>query len=137
MVVEGNNFFKKSFLSQFYYVPRQSNEEAYNLYCETTLLLFLPGANDKNFLHKNLADPQSELYLNPHEALYNFVHDNQSACPELIREEFKMALRQEAGEEVLLMSLMLISWCCLHWRMMTRWSHWMRMSWAWYVPGRT
>ena len=87
-------------MSQFYYVPRQSNEEAYNLYCETTLLLFLPGANDKNFLHKNLADPQSELYLNPHEALYNFVHDNQSACPELIREEFKMALRQEAGEEV-------------------------------------
>ena len=38
-----------NFLSQFYYVPRQSNEEAYNLYCETTLLLFLPGANDKNF----------------------------------------------------------------------------------------
>ena len=88
------------FLSQFYYVPRQSNEEAYNLYCETTLLLFLPGANDKNFLHKNLADPQSELYLHPHEALYDFVHDDQSACPELIREEFKMALRQEAGEEV-------------------------------------
>ena len=88
------------FLSQFYYVPRQSNEEAYNLYCETTLLLFLPGANDKNFLQKNLADPQSELYLHPHEALYDFVHDDQSACPELIREEFKMALRQEAGEEV-------------------------------------
>lgn len=85
---------------QFYIVPRQSLEEYYNLYCETTLLLFLPGANDTNFLHKNLQDPNSELYLHPHEALYDFVFDDQSACPEMIREEFKMALRREAGEEV-------------------------------------
>ena len=70
------------------------------MYCETTLLLFKPGTNDKNFLHKELDNAESDLYMHPHEALYDFVHDDTSACPELIREEFKSALKREAGEEV-------------------------------------
>ena len=80
---------------QFSSVPDQVKEEAYNAYCEVTLLLHKPGTNPTNFLHKNLHDENSDIFMFAHEALHDFVHDEDSQCPEMIREEFKNALRAE------------------------------------------
>ena len=77
---------------QYYYVPPQDKEEQYNSYCESTLLLFKPGTNPGNFLLHNPEEQDSEEYFLAHEALYTFVHDENSACPALIRKEFKDAL---------------------------------------------
>ena len=85
---------------QYYYVPMQEKEEAFNSYCETTLLLFKPGTNPGNFLRHNPEDESSEEYILAYEALYAFVFDEDSVCPALIRKEFKDALAREEGQVI-------------------------------------
>ena len=83
---------------QYYYIPPQEKEEQYNSYCESTLLLFKPGTNPGNFLRHNPEDEGSDTYILAHEALYAFVFDEHSACPALIRKEFKDALAKEEAD---------------------------------------
>ena len=85
---------------QYVYVPgKKKNPDAYQNYCEVTLLLHKPGSNSGNYLMKDFDNPDSEKFTDAEEALKDFVSDPESPCPEAVREEFLKALEEQSRQD--------------------------------------
>ena len=85
---------------QFLFIPNKGKKiDAYKSYCEVTLQLHKPGSNPTNILWRDNTDPNSEKFESAEEALKDFVMDNSSPCPDVVREEFIAALAMQSDED--------------------------------------